>query len=943
MNRGQRSSDESANLIPGVYGCLKIGNVVLADRRLTKAINVSIDQAALSGESLQSKKSDDQCFSGSTCKQGEAEGVVISTGGNTFFGRAASLVGQDDDTTGHLQKILAQIGSFCLVSIGLFVLLEIVILYPRFHYSYRCGLDNILVLLIGGIPIAMPTVLSVTLAVGAQQLAKHKAIVTRITAIEELAGVTILCSDKTGTLTTNKLTIDKELVKCYGPFSPQDVILLAAYASRTENQDAIDQCVVGTLDDPTRARTGIKLLDFKPFNPVDKRTEITYREESSGKLKRVTKGMTGIIIELCTRNKTEEVENQLEADVTKLAGRGLRALAVAYEELDHDNFEGEGNGFELIGLLAIFDPPREDTKQTIDDAIALGVKVKMVTGDQLAIAKETGGCLGLGYVITKAPSVPPAASTNHNSASIAEELRQVFQGPRARYTRGPNPPRIQLEWCPKPPGSPGRANFNVKAQLRMTNAGHNYFRREVRSILQRDVEVDMNKAITKQKNHIDLITRLCHEIAEHFPEFEPFRKDRFWPIEAVIHGTLRNSSGKFNALQQQLKIDEARARGEAIEPKAKKVKAPTAARGRAKVKELKSRAATDRLPTAGHNPTHSVTANENNANKGDTNMHERSFQDVDDPLGDLTHEMSIVAIDSAQDDKPDETHGSILAHLLPDAMSTLFSTRAVTYTSGQSPILPSIVPTPASPSSSTASSRSVATTGAPDVATPVAGIFSSTRDTVTSLPSSSPPQPHTITPEALVQLAQLAALAPAAQRALIPAALWQLLTPSSLPISGSALAPTPTPDLTGSVLASTTKPTPNPPGDDDEPLSDAESASASNPPVPEKKSTGATDSTSRPHKTTGSSSKSKNIPIGGANGTEFTTATLGAKTAKAIKDAKAISQVADDLTDAPNNPVNTRRKGKGKAVATVIDVTEEDQPVNIKRTTKRATRSASKK
>ncbi|KEP45166.1 plasma membrane H+-transporting ATPase, partial [Rhizoctonia solani 123E] len=240
----------------------------------------------------------------------------------------------------------------------------------------------------------MPTVLSVTVAVGAQQLAK--AIVTRITVIEELAGVTILCFDKTGTLTTNKRTITKDLVKPHDPFSPQDIILLAAYAFRTENQDAIDQCVAGTLDDPAHACAGIKLLDFKPFNPVDKRTEITYREESSGKLKRVTKGMTGIIIELCSLNKTEEVENQLEADVTDFASRGIRGLAVAYEELDHDNFESEGNGFELIGLLAIFDPPREDTKQTIDDAIAIGVKVKMVTSDQLAIAKETGRGLGLG-------------------------------------------------------------------------------------------------------------------------------------------------------------------------------------------------------------------------------------------------------------------------------------------------------------------------------------------------------------------------------------------------------------------------------------------------------------------------------------------------------------------------------------------------------------------
>ncbi|KAG6888988.1 hypothetical protein C0992_006864 [Termitomyces sp. T32_za158] len=394
---GSWSEIESANLVPGDMISFKIGDIVPADCRLTESINVSIDQAALTGESLPiNKKEGDQCFSGSTCKNGEAEGVVISTGANTFFGRAASLVGQDDDTTGHLQKILAQIGSFCLVSIGIFVLAEIFCLYAGFRYSYRRGLDNILVLLIGGIPIAMPTVLSVTLAVGAQQLAKHKAIVTRITAIEELAGVTILCSDKTGTLTTNKLTIDRNTIRTYGPFSAEDVILFAAYASRTENQDAIDSSVVGAIGDPSRARAGIKLLDFKPFNPVDKRTEITYREESTGKLKRVTKGMTGMIIELCTRNKTEEVENQLEADVEEFATRGLRALAVAYEELDGNDPEAEGNGFELIGLLAIFDPPRDDTKQTIDDAIALGVKVKMVTGDQLAIAKETGRRLGLG-------------------------------------------------------------------------------------------------------------------------------------------------------------------------------------------------------------------------------------------------------------------------------------------------------------------------------------------------------------------------------------------------------------------------------------------------------------------------------------------------------------------------------------------------------------------
>ncbi|KAF8132313.1 plasma membrane atpase 1, partial [Boletus edulis] len=134
---GTWSEIESAGLVPG--------DIVPADCRLMEAINVSIDQAALTSESLpQSKKVADQCFSGSMCKQGEAEGVVISTGANTFFGRAASLVGQDDDTTGHLQKILAQIGSFCLVSIGIFVVAEILILYAGFKYNYRRGLTCVI-------------------------------------------------------------------------------------------------------------------------------------------------------------------------------------------------------------------------------------------------------------------------------------------------------------------------------------------------------------------------------------------------------------------------------------------------------------------------------------------------------------------------------------------------------------------------------------------------------------------------------------------------------------------------------------------------------------------------------------------------------------------------------------------------------------------------------
>ncbi|CEJ04832.1 Putative Plasma membrane (H) ATPase [Rhizopus microsporus] len=416
---GEWKTMEAAELVPGDIISIKLGDVVPADGRLIAAHGqVSIDQAALTGESLPvGKEAGDEVFSGSTVKQGEAEAIVIGTGTNTFFGRAAKLVGDANDDVGHLQTILAKIGNFCLVTITLFIVLEILVMYPKFHYRYRTGIDNILVLLIGGIPIAMPTVLSVTLAIGAKQLAEHKAIVTRITAIEEMAAVTILCSDKTGTLTLNKLIVDKPTIKTYAEFNGDDIILLSAYASRTENQDAIDFCIVNSLPDPKLARDGIEELEFKPFNPVVKRTEITYKRLSDGKVLRVTKGMSHTILDLCSRDKTEEQIKALNDDVDEFARRGLRALAVAVDEVPSGEVEGEGLGFRLIGLLPIYDPPRSDTKETIDRAIALGVSVKMITGDQLAIGKETGRRLGMGdnMFLSKTLKEGPPAGSGYSS------------------------------------------------------------------------------------------------------------------------------------------------------------------------------------------------------------------------------------------------------------------------------------------------------------------------------------------------------------------------------------------------------------------------------------------------------------------------------------------------------------------------------------------------
>jgi H+-transporting ATPase len=251
LREGKWSEQDAAILVPGDIISIKLGDIIPADARLLEGDPLSVDQSALTGESLPvTKCATQEVFSGSTVKKGEIEAIVYATGVHIFFGKAAHLV----DTTnqvGHFQKVLTAIGNFCICSIAIGILVEIVVMYPIQHRKYRDGIDNLLVLLIGGIPIAMPTVLSVTMAIGSHRLSKQGAITKRMTAIEEMAGMDVLCSDKTGTLTLNKLSVDKNLIEVFARGVDKDqVILLAARASRTENQDAIDAAIVGMLADP---------------------------------------------------------------------------------------------------------------------------------------------------------------------------------------------------------------------------------------------------------------------------------------------------------------------------------------------------------------------------------------------------------------------------------------------------------------------------------------------------------------------------------------------------------------------------------------------------------------------------------------------------------------------------------------------------------------------
>jgi len=426
LRDGKWSEEEAAILVPGDIISVKLGDIVPADARLLEGDPLKIDQSALTGESLPvTKHPGDEVFSGSTCKQGEIEAVVIATGVHTFFGKAAHLV-DSTNNVGHFQMVLTAIGNFCICSIAIGMLIEIVVMYPIQHRKYRDGIDNLLVLLIGGIPIAMPTVLSVTMAIGSHKLSQQGAITKRMTAIEEMAGMDVLCSDKTGTLTLNKLSVDKNLIEVFAKGVEKDhVVLLAARASRVENQDAIDAAMVGMLADPKEARAGIREIHFLPFNPVDKRTALTYID-NDGNWHRASKGAPEQILELC--NCKEDFKKKAFAIIDKYAERGLRSLAVARQEVPAKSKESEGGPWQLVGLLPLFDPPRHDSAETIRQALNLGVNVKMITGDQLAIAKETGRRLGMGT------NMYPSASLlgNHKDASIAalpiEELIEQADG-----------------------------------------------------------------------------------------------------------------------------------------------------------------------------------------------------------------------------------------------------------------------------------------------------------------------------------------------------------------------------------------------------------------------------------------------------------------------------------------------------------------------------------
>ncbi len=384
LRDGAFSTLAARELVPGDVVKLKIGDIVPADLQLLEAGYLLVDQSAFTGESLPvGKKGGDVCYASTVVKQGEMLGVVVNTAADTDFHDVVALVAKASlNERSHFQRMVIRIGDFLiLITTALVVLIVMVALFR--HESLLEIVRFALVLAVASIPVALPAVLSVTMVVGAINLAKRRAIVSKLTAIEELAGVDVFCSDKTGTLTRNEMRVAQPIA--LPGHSEQELFDTAALASRRENNDPIERPLFEYIDSrlPAARWKSYKRVDFQPFDPVKKRTEAVV--EKDGERFVAVKGAPQVLLGMTQLDESARKEIGLTVD--KLAAEGYRTLAVGRRR--------EGAGLDLIGLIPLYDPPRDDSKEVIAEMRAYGVGVKMVTGDNRAIAREIGRLLGL--------------------------------------------------------------------------------------------------------------------------------------------------------------------------------------------------------------------------------------------------------------------------------------------------------------------------------------------------------------------------------------------------------------------------------------------------------------------------------------------------------------------------------------------------------------------
>ncbi|MGD6809534.1 MAG: plasma-membrane proton-efflux P-type ATPase [Candidatus Bathyarchaeia archaeon] len=376
-------------IVPGDVVRIRPGDFVPADVK-TVTGHLEVDQSALTGESFSVEKNPgDVLYSGSVVKRGESNGIVVSTGAKTYFGRTTQLV-QLAKPKLHIEEVISNVVRWLLIIVSVLAVVALVFSVLR-GFEIIDTLPIILAILLSAIPVALPAMFTVSMALGAMELSKKGVIITRLSATEDAATMNVLCVDKTGTITTNKLSITKTLP--HNGFSEKDVTFYGALASQEANQDPID---IAFIESAKRERLPIedyKQASFVPFDPKTRRTEATLQKgsEKFG----VLKGAVRVIGEAC--GLKDEEEKQLEEQTQEYALKGYRTLAVAKTE--------NGKQPRLVGLAILYDMPRPDSKQLIHELNELGISVKMLTGDALPIAKETAKNVGLGDRITLVSSL----------------------------------------------------------------------------------------------------------------------------------------------------------------------------------------------------------------------------------------------------------------------------------------------------------------------------------------------------------------------------------------------------------------------------------------------------------------------------------------------------------------------------------------------------------
>jgi H+-transporting ATPase len=378
-------------LVPGDVVRVRTGDFVPADAQIMSG-TLQVDQSALTGESREiTRTTDDVLYSGSVVREGEATAVVAATGLGTYFGRTAQLV-ESAHPKLHVEEVISRVIKWLFLIVGTLVAVTVVV-------SFVEGLPLLdilplsLVLLMSAVPVALPVMFTVSMAVGSMELARHGVLVTRLSAAEDAANMDVICADKTGTLTMNRLSFVGAVPQ--PGFTTDDVLRTGALASQEADQDPIDLAFLRAAGDRKLLDKEITAISFTPFSPKTRRTEALV--ELEGVRMRAMKGALRTVAE-AARLEAAAVA-ALEEQAADEARKGSRVLAVA-------RTDGE-RAWQLVGLALLQDAPRRDSRELIDQLRSLGVAVKMLTGDSLAAARAVAAELGLGRIV-RAPELHAA-------------------------------------------------------------------------------------------------------------------------------------------------------------------------------------------------------------------------------------------------------------------------------------------------------------------------------------------------------------------------------------------------------------------------------------------------------------------------------------------------------------------------------------------------------